>query len=114
MSSTEWEVMGMVGSVGFRPFRRGPPVEYGEVCVSRAQAQALADVLNGRPALKRGMSQTEFYDLAFKLPMQAKTRNALHDILVLGRTWKVSAKRYGVTESGILRAMRRLAGVSRD
>ena len=35
-------------------------------------------------------------------------RKALRSVLVSGSTWREAAHRYGVTESGILRAMRRL------
>lgn len=42
------------------------------------------------------------------LRLEDKTRSALFAILVEGRTWSWAASTYGITRSGILRAMRRV------
>jgi hypothetical protein len=70
-------------------------------------AQAEADRRNGRAAGQ--CTAEEFVRRTEHVPMYAKTRDALHAIMVEGVTWREAAERHGVTESGILRAMRRVS-----
>jgi hypothetical protein len=55
------------------------------------------------------MTDEEFEVAILKAGRTSKpVRQALHDILVLRVTWRQASIRHDVTESGILRAMRRM------
>lgn len=73
-----------------------------------AEALSWVATLNGKPLPKR-MTADEFEQATRHVAGTLVMRGALHDILVAGATWKAAATTHGVTESGILRAMRRVA-----
>jgi hypothetical protein len=73
------------------------------------EARSLADTLNGRPALPRRMTEDRFDEAIGHVNLTIEMKRALRAILVDGSTWRAAAERHGVTESGILRAMRRVA-----
>lgn len=68
-------------------------------------AKRIAETLN-RPAC---ITPAEFQARTAHVPMRDTTRAALRAVLVDGCTWRVASSRHDVTESGILRAMRRIA-----
>lgn len=71
-------------------------------------AQGKVDSLNGA-GVPRRCTPAEFSALVRHVPIQVRTRNALFAIMVEGRTWREAALLHCVTESGILRAMRRMS-----
>lgn len=71
-----------------------------------ADAKAACRQLNGAPM--DGASPESFEEAIAATPMHQPMVDALRDICVHGKTWKAAAEGNGVTESGILRAMRRL------
>lgn len=59
--------------------------------------------------MKSKMSNQEFHDLLARSGRTSNSmRRALQAILVFGSTWRAAAHRHDVSESGIMRAMRRL------
>lgn len=74
-----------------------------------AGAEILRDLLNGRPSLPRACDANSFERLTGHITLRPPTRGALRAILVEGRTWKQAAAHHGVSESGILKALRRVA-----
>lgn len=84
--------------------------EFGtEHFTDKESAQIVADRLNGKPVMPRRLSPADFEDRVGHVPMSNKMRHALHAILVNGWTWRNAAETFCVTESGVLRAMRRVA-----
>ena len=72
------------------------------------EADEWATRLNGlNPPLRR-CGAAEFERMTEHVLMGAPMHAALRSILVEGETWKAAAAVHGVTESGILRAMRRV------
>lgn len=69
-------------------------------------AQLEADRRNGK--LPSRLTAVEFDQLTTHVPMLPRTRAALRAILVDGRTWQQAAQDAGITQSGILRARRRI------
>lgn len=72
-------------------------------------AKLWADTLNGRPTLPRRMTEEQYLSATGHVNLTIEMRRALRAILVDGSTWKAAAESSGVTESGVLRAMRRVA-----
>ena len=83
----------------------GPPKKFDEF----EEAKLWADTLNGRPTLPRRMSEEGFSNATAHVNLTIDMRCALRLILVEGQTWRWAASAHGVTESGILKAMRRIA-----
>jgi hypothetical protein len=75
-------------------------------------AHALCDQLNGRPALPRRCTMDEFKRMTEHVKLTPQMRGALLNILVVGHTWRQCAEVWAVTESGILRALRRVASAN--
>ena len=78
---------------------------------SHPEAIAWVCQLNGEKMPARRMGEDEFIAQSMHVPMMMPTRTALRAILVDGWTWKRAAA-LGITESGILRAMRRMAAAN--
>lgn len=76
--------------------------------VRQEDAVAWGARLNGEPALPSKLTDDEFKAQTNHVPMSIQMRGAIHDITVKGMTWKTAADKNNVTESGILRAMRRI------
>lgn len=55
------------------------------------------------------MTQRQFDRAVGALAARPKTKAALADILVHGKSWRQAAASRGITMSGILRAMRRMS-----
>lgn len=77
--------------------------------VAHEDAVRRADELNGKPGIPQVTDDYEFEKRTGHVRMTPEMRNALYDILVKGKRWKPTSQAHGVTESGILRAMRRVA-----
>lgn len=73
------------------------------------EAEDWAVKLNGGDPPLRRCSPAEFERVTEHVPVGLPMRGALRSILVDGSTWKGASVTHGVTESGILRAMRRVA-----
>jgi len=107
MSRREWTVVRYKQTGGFG-CRRGTEhhVEGGNLFVVPTYDEAFtkARQLNGRAA----MSASEFEQRTAHVPMRPLTKDALRAIMVDGLKWAEAARRFSLTESGILRAMRRV------
>lgn len=76
------------------------------------EALAAGDRLNGKPTMPKVKSLDELRGLCDHVSMTEKMRSAIADILLAGKTWRQAAESHSVTESGILRAMRRVASAN--
>lgn len=76
------------------------------------QANEWAAKLNGDSPPMRRCQPGEFEDMTRHVRMYDKTRAALRSIIVDGWTWSRAAEQYDITESGILRAMRRVSNLN--
>jgi hypothetical protein len=107
MSRREWAVARYRVTGGFG-CKRGDEhlVEGGNLFVVPTYDEAFAKVrqLNGRAAL----AADEFERRTAHVPMRPLTKDALRAIMVDGMKWAEAARRFRITESGILRAMRRV------
>lgn len=114
MSSAKWRVVRFGdGSFGVMTNRSGN-VEYHSVgrthkFADQESARLAADQLNGKPVMPRRCSADKFQHMTEHVTLTPNMRGALLHILVHGHTWKGAANNWEVTESGILRAMRRVA-----
>lgn len=72
------------------------------------QAERLLALLQENRQLPSRCSSEEFDNLIANVRFGTPMQSALRDILVHGRTWKQAASTAGVSQSGILRALRRL------
>ncbi|MBI5270666.1 MAG: hypothetical protein HY856_13425 [Burkholderiales bacterium] len=106
MSTKTWRVVRYARTGGFG-IRRGD--EHGMVggglFVAPTYDEAFAEA-KARNA--RMMTPAAFEEHTAHVPMRPNTKDALRAILVDGSTWAAAAERFGITQSGILRAMRRV------
>lgn len=72
-------------------------------------ARVECERLNRRPVVPPRLSEQGYIQATEHVNLTIDMRHALRRILVEGQTWKLAASAHGVTESGILRAMRRVA-----
>lgn len=77
----------------------------------RQAARRKAEALNlaGSTGLPDRCTEAELQSWVTGLHLSPAMLGALHLLLVQGCTWKAAAERSGVTESGVLRALRRIA-----
>lgn len=116
---TTWKIV-RFGDGGFGAYRRKADggIEYARDFNGTAysglheNAIALADNLNGKPMLPRNLTPERFEEMVGHVNMTREMATALFSIVVNGVTWKEAAQAHQVTESGILRAMRRVAGAN--
>lgn len=118
--STRWQVVTMPGtkttyglarqsSDGIEWHADGA-IKWRTYSLKEARAKRL-ELLDERRPVKT-YSAVQFANMAKPTTMRRKTLDALRDIMVHGKTWSATAKRHDITESGILRAMRRMKALN--
>jgi len=118
MTSTTWKVVRLSDPQRYAVARvGGAAIEYH--CEPGQQdrwttrhlkkARSLVVLLNGRQPTRRLVSANEFASMIRHVSMRPRTIDALRDIMVNGKTWARASAYHRITESGILRAMRRLS-----
>lgn len=93
------------GAVEYRTGDDGRPIDY----PTRQAARRAAEKLNVSELPSR-CTEAELARLVAGLHIRDKTMKALRLLLVDGCTWRSAAEQAGVTESGILRSLRRIVG----
>lgn len=78
--------------------------------ISKADATRLVSQLNGR--IPEFSSEAEFNEWTGHVHMSSQLRDAIRMITLHRHTWSYAAKTAGCTESGILKAMRRVVAAN--
>lgn len=95
------------GSVEYRTDASGQPIHY----QTRQAARRAAEKLNVGELPSR-CTEAELLRMVSGLHVRDKMMLALRLLLVDGQTWRSAAEQSGVTQSGILRSLRRIVNAN--